>query len=122
MAAFVFDNDTAMFDFGTHLRPFACSPDAARPPRDRAGRNNYTCLRVSVITDACNPPEGTIVASVRAQMSKIYVACDLSAGSGREMLGTLNQGALTISEVRRFQNLPIKEKDSLQWDIPHLYQ
>ena len=38
------------------------------------------------------------------------------------MLGTLNQGALTISEVRRFQNLPIQDKDSLQWDIPHLYQ
>ena len=55
-------------------------------------------------------------------MSKFYVACDLSAGSGRVMLGTLNQGALTISEVRRFQNLPHEEKDSLQWDIPHLYQ
>ena len=55
-------------------------------------------------------------------MSKFYVACDLSAGSGRVMLGTLNQGALTISEVRWFQNLPIEEKDSLQWDIAHLYQ
>jgi rhamnulokinase len=55
-------------------------------------------------------------------MSKFYVACDLSAESGRMVLGSLNQGALTISEVRRFQNVPIKEKDSLQWDIPHLYQ
>ena len=55
-------------------------------------------------------------------MSKFYVACDLSAESGRVMLGTLNQGSLTISEVRRFQNLPIKDKDSLQWNIPQLYQ
>jgi rhamnulokinase len=55
-------------------------------------------------------------------MSKIYVACDLSAESGRMLLGTLNPGALTISEVRRFQNLPVEEKESLHWDIPHLYQ
>ena len=55
-------------------------------------------------------------------MSKIYVACDLSADSGRMMLGTLNPGALTISEVRRFQNVPIKEKDSLLWNIPYLYE
>jgi rhamnulokinase len=55
-------------------------------------------------------------------MSKFYVACDLGAKSGRVMLGTLNQGSLTLSEVRRFQNLPIKEKDSLQWNIPQLYQ
>jgi len=55
-------------------------------------------------------------------MSKFYVACDLSAEICRIMLGSLNQGALTISEVRRFQNHPIKDKDSLQWDIPHLYQ
>ena len=56
------------------------------------------------------------------QMSHFYVACDLGVESGRVMLGTLNQGALSVSEVRRFQNLPIKEKDSLQWNIPHLYQ
>ena len=55
-------------------------------------------------------------------MSKYYVACDLGAESGRVMLGTLNQGALTMSEVRRFQNVPIKEKDSLQWNIPQLYE
>ena len=55
-------------------------------------------------------------------MSKFYVACDLGAENGRVMMGTLNQGSLTISEVRRFQNLPIREQDSLQWNIPQLYQ
>lgn len=55
-------------------------------------------------------------------MSKDHVACDLGAESCRVLLGTLNQGSLTISEVRRFQNAPITDKDSLQWDIPHLYQ
>jgi rhamnulokinase len=37
------------------------------------------------------------------------------------MLGTLQNGELTLSEVRRFQNLPIEEKDSIQWNIPQLY-
>ena len=55
-------------------------------------------------------------------MSKFYVACDLGANSGRVMLGTLTQGSLMISEVRRFQNVPIREQDSLLWNIPELYQ
>jgi rhamnulokinase len=55
-------------------------------------------------------------------MSKYYVACDLGAETGRVLLGTLNQSGLTISEVRRFQNVPITEKDSLQWNIAQLYQ
>jgi rhamnulokinase len=55
-------------------------------------------------------------------MSNFYVACDLNAECGRVLLGTLNQGSLTVSEVRRFQNVPITHKDSLQWDIPRLYQ
>jgi rhamnulokinase len=55
-------------------------------------------------------------------MSKFYVACDLGAESGRVLLGTLNQGTLTISEVRRFQNVPLTEKASLQWNIAQLYE
>ena len=55
-------------------------------------------------------------------MSNFYVACDLRAESGHVTLGTLDQGALTFSEVRRFQNTPIRDEDSLQWNIPHLYQ
>jgi rhamnulokinase len=55
-------------------------------------------------------------------MSNFYVACDLKAECGRVVLGILSQGALTLSEVRRFENLPIRDKDSLQWDIPRLYE
>jgi rhamnulokinase len=55
-------------------------------------------------------------------MSNFYVACDLKAECGRVVLGALNQGALTLSEVRRFENAPIKDKDSLQWNIPRLYE
>ena len=54
-------------------------------------------------------------------MSNFYVACDLNAECGRVVLGILSEGALTLSEVRRFPNLPIKDRDSLQWNIPQLY-
>ncbi len=55
-------------------------------------------------------------------MSNFYVACDLNAEWGRVVLGSLSQGALTLSEVRRFENVPIRDKDSLQWNIPQLYE
>ena len=55
-------------------------------------------------------------------MSNFYAACDLGTEAGRVMLGTLHKGELTISEIRRFQNLPVKEKGSLHWNIPQLYQ
>jgi len=55
-------------------------------------------------------------------MNKFYVACDLGAESGRVMLGTLHKDKLTVSEVRRFENVPVREKNSLQWNIPQLYQ
>jgi len=55
-------------------------------------------------------------------MSKYYVACDFGVESGRVALGTLDKEKLTVSEVRRFQNSPIEEKGSLQWNIPELYE
>ena len=50
-----------------------------------------------------------------------YVACDLGAEAGRVWLGTLQDGQLTMSEVRRFENLPVGDKDSVHWNIPQLY-
>lgn len=55
-------------------------------------------------------------------MNRFYVACDLGAECGRVMLGTLQKNQLTVSEVRRFQMTPLREKNSLLWDIPRLYQ
>jgi len=54
--------------------------------------------------------------------SNFYIACDLGAESGRVMLGSLHKGRLIMSEAHRFQNIAIKEKDSLHWDIPQLFQ
>jgi rhamnulokinase len=55
-------------------------------------------------------------------MRTFYAACDLGVESGRVILGTLHEGKLTMSEVRRFPNLPIHDKAGLQWNIPQLYQ
>jgi rhamnulokinase len=55
-------------------------------------------------------------------MDNYYIACDLGAEVGRVMMGTLHKGKLTVSEVRSFPNQPVREKDSLQWDIPQIYQ
>ncbi|MDD5139581.1 MAG: FGGY family carbohydrate kinase [Verrucomicrobiales bacterium] len=54
-------------------------------------------------------------------MDNFYVACDLGVEHGRVALGTLHKGRLTISEVHRFQNLPLEEKASRLWNIPYLY-
>jgi len=55
-------------------------------------------------------------------MTKYYAACDLGAESGRVMVGELSKGKLSLMEVHRFPNVPVKEKTSLYWDIPQLYQ
>jgi rhamnulokinase len=55
-------------------------------------------------------------------MNNFYVACDLGAETGRVMLGTLRDGNLTLSEVRRFQISTVNEKDSVHWNIPPMYE
>ena len=55
-------------------------------------------------------------------MTTYYIACDLGAESGRVIEGTLNNGKLMLSEAHRFSNQPIKDKTSLYWDIPQLFQ
>ncbi|MGD0537183.1 MAG: rhamnulokinase family protein [Verrucomicrobiota bacterium] len=53
-------------------------------------------------------------------MPKCYLACDLGADSGRLMLGTLDQGRLTIEEIHRFANVPLRVGESLRWDVARL--
>src|SRR5437867_11934863 len=51
-----------------------------------------------------------------------YIAGELGAKTGRVILGNLHNGKLTVSEVCRFQNLPIEQKGSIHWNIPELYK
>jgi len=54
--------------------------------------------------------------------SKSYLAFDLGAESGRAVLARLHAGLLTVEEVHRFPNHPIKEGDSLRWDVRKLWE
>ncbi len=49
-----------------------------------------------------------------------YLACDLGAESGRVILGTLAAGKLSLRELHRFANTPVRENGSLHWNIPNL--
>lgn len=50
-----------------------------------------------------------------------YLAIDLGAGSGRVMAGELADGRLTLTEVHRFSNPPVKRDGTLYWNWPFLY-
>jgi rhamnulokinase len=49
-----------------------------------------------------------------------YLACDLGAESGRVMLGSFAGGRLTLKEIHRFPNTPIRGGASMYWDVPAL--
>jgi rhamnulokinase len=53
-------------------------------------------------------------------MKTHYLACDLGAESGRLMLGTLADGRLSLTEIRRFPNTPVRDGNSLHWNMPAL--
>ncbi|MCU1272591.1 MAG: carbohydrate kinase [Bryobacterales bacterium] len=50
-----------------------------------------------------------------------YLAFDLGAESGRAMLGTLESGRLSVEELHRFPNIPVRVLSSLYWDTLRLW-
>src|SRR6202012_4419475 len=53
-------------------------------------------------------------------MPTYYLACDLGADSGRLMLGTLADGKISLEELHRFPNGPVKTSGALHWNIEGL--
>ena len=51
-----------------------------------------------------------------------YLAFDLGAESGRAILGTLESGRITLEEIHRFANTPVRVFSSLYWDTLRLWQ
>jgi Sugar (pentulose and hexulose) kinases len=51
-----------------------------------------------------------------------FLALDLGAGSGRGMVGVLDtaRGRVSLDEVHRFANTPVRLGDTLYWDLPLL--
>ena len=50
-----------------------------------------------------------------------FLAFDLGAESGRAMAAELAAGVLTLSEICRFPNEPVRVDGSLYWDAPRLW-
>ena len=50
-----------------------------------------------------------------------YLALDLGAESGRGLLGKFDGEQLTLEEVHRFPNEPVRMLDTLHWDVPRLF-
>lgn len=51
-----------------------------------------------------------------------YLALDLGAESGRGVLGRFDGRHLTLEEVHRFSNRPVKLANTLHWDFPSLFE
>ncbi len=54
--------------------------------------------------------------------SKTYLALDLGAESGRAIAGTFDGERLTLREVHRFPNVPVRRGESMHWDLPALFE
>jgi rhamnulokinase len=50
-----------------------------------------------------------------------YLAIDLGAESGRAILATLGDIQLSLTEIHRFANTPVRLPDGLHWDILRLW-
>lgn len=53
--------------------------------------------------------------------AEVYAAVDLGAESGRTMLARFNGDRLSLEEVHRFPNGPVRAGQSLYWDILRLW-
>src|SRR5271169_6089825 len=49
-----------------------------------------------------------------------YLAVDLGAESGRVMLGTLEEGRVSLEEIHRFPNRVLTVEGHLHWDLEQL--
>lgn len=56
----------------------------------------------------------------RQAESPHVLAFDLGASSGRAIIGTLQDGRLSIEEIHRFPNEPVQAGDHIYWDILRL--
>ena len=52
---------------------------------------------------------------------KTYLALDLGAESGRAIAGTFDGERLSLREVHRFANVPVRRGESVHWDLPALF-
>jgi rhamnulokinase len=56
-----------------------------------------------------------------AGAAKSFAAADLGATSGRVVVGRVGRGELSLTEVKRFANVPVRLPSGLHWDLPGLF-
>jgi rhamnulokinase len=54
-------------------------------------------------------------------LPETYAAIDLGATSGRVVTGRLEGERMTLEEVHRFHNRPVRLPDGLRWNLLHLF-
>jgi rhamnulokinase len=54
-------------------------------------------------------------------VSGAFLAIDLGAESGRALLGRLQGGILTVEEIHRFPNEPLRQDGSVRWNVQGLW-
>jgi rhamnulokinase len=54
-------------------------------------------------------------------MTTHYVACDLGAESGRVILGTLQDGKISLEEIHRFPTGVFPVNGTMRWNIPGIF-
>lgn len=55
-------------------------------------------------------------------MEKHYLACDFGAETGRLICGRIDGHRLTLEELHRFPNTPIRAAGSIHWNLDWLYE
>jgi rhamnulokinase len=55
-------------------------------------------------------------------MNAFLAAVDLGASSGRVMLGRVTADSVAMTEIKRFDNVPVQVADTLHWDILRIYR
>lgn len=55
-------------------------------------------------------------------MEKLYIACELGPRTSRIMLGALEHNTLKLGELLRFDTPVLRDKKTLQWNIPDMFQ
>lgn len=55
-------------------------------------------------------------------MQKYYLAVDIGASSGRHILGSLENGRITLEEVYRFDNGMVKKDGYQCWELDRLFE
>jgi rhamnulokinase len=66
------------------------------------------------LTDVAGGPEG-------GSPPVEYAAIDIGASSGRVVLGRFDGGVMSLNELHRFPNRPVRLPDGLRWNLLHLF-